>query len=242
MANPQIEDGYIRIARELSKAFQRLPLNKTESQIMWTVLNKTYGWNKTKDEISIGQFCKETGVSRRGICKALVSLVNKKALGSERNGTSFVTSYWIQKDYNKWLPSEQKGTSAEKGTRGSAKTGKKVVPKKAPTIDIITIDNIKNISIEHFESLWLKYPRRLGKKEALRHYRASVLTDKDRADIECALDCYLKTKNVLAGDMQFIKHGSTWFNNWRDFVNYEEPKTEKEKEDELRARMYRRAN
>jgi hypothetical protein len=75
-----------------------------------------------------------------------------------------------------------------------------------------------------FEPLWNQYPNKLGKKEAERHFRASVLTDQDYQDIQKALGNYVeKTKTTEA---KYIKHGSTWFNNWKDWISYEEPKAE----------------
>jgi hypothetical protein len=68
-----------------------------------------------------------------------------------------------------------------------------------------------------FESLWKRYPKRLGKKEALRHFRATVKTDEDWQNINKALDNYLHSKNVKE-NTQFIQHGSTWFNNWQDWI------------------------
>lgn len=72
--------------------------------------------------------------------------------------------------------------------------------------------------LQHFESLWSQYPNKLGKKDALRHYKASVLSDQDQQDIETALQNYIKHTNTI--DAKYIKHGSTWFNNWRDWVDY----------------------
>lgn len=71
-----------------------------------------------------------------------------------------------------------------------------------------------------FEEIWEKYPNQVGKKEALRHFKASVKTENDWTDINKALDNYLKTEKFKKG---FIQNGSTWFNNWRDYINYKEP-------------------
>ncbi len=68
-----------------------------------------------------------------------------------------------------------------------------------------------------FDSLWKRYPKRLGKKEALRHFKATVKTDEDWQNINKALDNYLHSKNVKE-NTQFIQHGSTWFNNWQDWI------------------------
>jgi len=76
-------------------------------------------------------------------------------------------------------------------------------------------------SVDNFENLWIKYPNSVGKKQALRHFKSSVKSPTDLENIKKALDNYLKTDNVKRG---FIQNGSTWFNNWQDYVNYVEPK------------------
>lgn len=68
----------------------------------------------------------------------------------------------------------------------------------------------------HFDSLWERYPSKDGRKMALKHYLSSVITEQDRSDISTALDNYLASDRVNKG---FIKNGSTWFNNWKDWVN-----------------------
>lgn len=69
--------------------------------------------------------------------------------------------------------------------------------------------------IYEFEPLWQKYPNKDGKKAALRSFKSSVKTPKDYDDIQIALTNYLQSEKVSKG---FIKNGSTWFNNWRDWV------------------------
>lgn len=71
-----------------------------------------------------------------------------------------------------------------------------------------------------FTELWERYPRRVGRKAALRHFTASVLSTEDWVAIQQALNRYLESGEVKRG---FVQHGSTWFNNWRDWVNYVEP-------------------
>lgn len=76
---------------------------------------------------------------------------------------------------------------------------------------------------QDFEKLWERYPKKLGKTKAYNHFKAQVKSDKDLIDIEKALDNYLQSKNVKEKNMEFIQHGSTWFNNyWRDWVYYDE--------------------
>lgn len=68
-----------------------------------------------------------------------------------------------------------------------------------------------------FESIWARYPNKDGKKSAFVHFEASVKTDQDWKDINKALDNYLRSERVAKG---FVKNGSTWFNNWKDWVNF----------------------
>lgn len=72
----------------------------------------------------------------------------------------------------------------------------------------------------NFEVLWARYPRREGKKEALRHFTASVKTVQDWADIQNALDNYIKQLRQNRTTLEYTKMGSTWFNNWCDYVDY----------------------
>lgn len=79
----------------------------------------------------------------------------------------------------------------------------------------------EEVGNEWFESLWNEYPSKTGKKEALRHFLSSVKTPKDKEDIDVALLNYKDSKRVKGG---FILNGSTWFNNWRDWIVSPEPK------------------
>lgn len=225
MANPQKENGYTAIANEICDKLRSTDISKGESKILWTVLRATYGWNKKQDNISISQFQKETGMSRWGVCKACTSLVNRCLLGRQRNGTTLVTTYYIQKDLDKWCASQPKEPSQQPLTRASQPTRNQLVNGGTPTKDI-TKDNINTAPFD-FEALWAQYPRRLGKKDALRHFKASVKTQADWEAIQRALVNYKASKEVQGG---FVKHGSGWFNNWRDYENWQEPILNKTKD------------
>ena len=73
-----------------------------------------------------------------------------------------------------------------------------------------------------FEKLWSVYPRKDGKKQALRHYLATVKTEADRERVNLALGSYLSHIEENAVGLKFIKNGSTFFNNWQDWVPEEE--------------------
>lgn len=84
-------------------------------------------------------------------------------------------------------------------------------------------ENIENgyMDIKYFEKLWNKYPStgRVGKKHAIKHFNKTVKTKCNWEDINTALDNYLRCKRVKNG---FVKNGSTWFNEWEDWINWKE--------------------
>ena len=87
-------------------------------------------------------------------------------------------------------------------------------------------EDIKKVTESDFEEIWKKYKNKDGKKDALKHFIATVKTTKDLENINKAIDNYNKCKKVKAG---YIKNGSTWFNNWQDWVDFEEFETEEDK-------------
>lgn len=74
---------------------------------------------------------------------------------------------------------------------------------------------------ELFEALWKAYPSKDGKKEALRHYNASVKNELDMKAINLALSVYLD--HLSTSSWKNPKNGSTWFNNWQDWTPQQEP-------------------
>lgn len=72
----------------------------------------------------------------------------------------------------------------------------------------------------NFDLVWAKYPNKDGRKAAERYFHASVKTPEDFEAINQALENYLKSDKVKNN---FIKNGSTWFNNWKDWITYVPP-------------------
>lgn len=106
MANPQPEDGYVRIANEIAEALSRTNLSPYESRILWCVLRKTYGFNKKTARITHREFSEATGIDRRIIHRTVSSLAERSIIAISRDGKKSIT-YGIQKNYEKWktLPS-----------------------------------------------------------------------------------------------------------------------------------------
>ena len=77
-----------------------------------------------------------------------------------------------------------------------------------------------NIYKEHFETLWEQYPNKIGKKQAEKHFYASVKTEEDLEQIKIALKNYKIKITQDKTESKYIQQGKTWFNNWRDWADY----------------------
>ena len=76
--------------------------------------------------------------------------------------------------------------------------------------------DIYSITDEMFDAFWLSGPwRKLGKKEAYKHFRKTVKTEEDFQRITLARDNYAKD---LKENPRQLLHGSTFFNNWEDYA------------------------
>jgi len=73
---------------------------------------------------------------------------------------------------------------------------------------------------EQFLELWNKYPNKDGRTKAEIAFNKHIKTKEDWLAINTALANYLNSDRVKNG---YVKNGSTWFNNWRDWVDYVEP-------------------
>ena len=72
--------------------------------------------------------------------------------------------------------------------------------------------------LAHFDSLWSEYPNPVGKKAALKSFVASVKTAQDLKNIRKALKNY--KESLTTENWKKAQNGSTWFNNWQDWVGF----------------------
>lgn len=101
---------------------------------------------------------------------------------------------------------------------------KNVTESNATDIDIeVDKEEEKNKDIVHFdfEKVWNLYPKKFGKKQSEKHFKASVKTEQDYNELTKAINNYNEQIKQNKTEDKYIKHGSTFFNNWRDYVNIE---------------------
>lgn len=133
--SPQLEDGYVQIAREIVEALCRVNLSAYESRVLWFIFLKTYGFKKKMDWIALSQFAKSLGLDRRLVHRALQSLSSKKMTVIGRDDKNRPT-YGFQKDYSLWKVSSKKMTVI---SRDDALSSKEI-----PTKETLTKEDIAN--------------------------------------------------------------------------------------------------
>ena len=142
MGNPQIEDGYVRIANELFDAILMSRLSGRQIKVLLAILRKTYGFNKKSDEIGLSQLSEMTSLARSHISVTIKELAALNIIFLSGGHNARVIS--INKKYLTWnLPETSVGvtetvtvtelvTVAKTVTEGVTETVNKVLPKREP--------------------------------------------------------------------------------------------------------------
>jgi len=233
VANPQKEDGYVPIANEILDAFARYRIPGEARQILDAVIRKTYGWQKTEDEISLTQFSILTGLSRSSVVRAIKWLVTKKLLVRYKEVTSFANKYKFNKNFDVWIRGYKKDTTRksnpgyEKVTESGYLKVNQGVTKKKHTIDTITKDTSKDTIDTLFSEFWEAYPKRNGKKigkdDTLRQF--IKLEDPEQRQVIIAAKNYFKSSRAQNGfaldPTRFFKSREYPNGLWRDWIEPE---------------------
>lgn len=148
LANPQTEEGYVKIANELFDAMARIRIPGEAMQVLLVIMRKTYGWNKKEDFISLSQIVEMTGISKRNIIRAREKLESMNIISVVKKDNKNSLCYRFQKNYDAWKPLSKRTTLSKK-TTPVVKKDNELLSKKTPTKDIYkdTIQKTKEMAI-----------------------------------------------------------------------------------------------
>jgi phage replication O-like protein O len=126
---PQVEDGYTRIADELYRVINNrhtFPGTATHLRIVHAIIVRTYGFNKTMDEIADTQLAADTGIPRQKINPAKLQLLAMKVLKLSPDGRKI----GVNKHHSEWDFSSrpEKKAPQRKGVPNGDTVTKKVTP------------------------------------------------------------------------------------------------------------------
>ena len=102
MANPQLSNGYTKIANELLEAICRLNVSGNEMRILLYIIRRTYGFNKTYAELSISELAEGIGTSKDNISRTLKKLRKAKIIDHRPNKGVTPQTVSINKNYDEW--------------------------------------------------------------------------------------------------------------------------------------------
>jgi phage replication O-like protein O len=105
MANPQTENGYLKLANELYDAIIRTDFSKRQRSILDLIMRMSYGCNKKSAHIPKLKFFELAGVYRTDIKKELTALEAAGVIMWDRDNDQFA----INKNYEEWQIKSVKG-------------------------------------------------------------------------------------------------------------------------------------
>ncbi len=131
---PELSDGHTKIANEILDTLAKTYLSSYESQFLWFLFRKTYGWNQKNDRISVSQIVKGTGIHKSHVSRTKKKLLQRKIVTQTGNKIGF-NKYWSQ-----WCELPKQVTVTQIGNTPPpiqvtppAQTGNKKLPKQADT-------------------------------------------------------------------------------------------------------------
>lgn len=219
--SPQIEDGHTKIANELLDAIIQTDFSKRQYKILLYIMRKTYGWNKTEDDISRSQIVDATQLKNPHVTTTIQELLEMNVL-IVSNG-KFAKRYKINKHYDTWRVTKTvtitksvnvtETVTITETVTDCYQNGNFSLPKQYPQ-KTTPKDNTKdnNIYTSDFIEFWKNYPKKTGKDIAFKSWKKV----KPRIDdVMFSLSWQKKSKQWIDG---FIPNPATYLNQgrWKD--------------------------
>lgn len=232
--SPQLENGYTRLANELLDALIGAGLTARQWTVVMAIIRKTYGFNKTSDEIGLSQLVAMTGLDKGNLSKTVRELESARVINREEGTHGH--SLGINKKYKQWGLSNQQpklskqqqlsnqqpggcqndnGRVVETTTEGLSKrqpqnTSLKTTQKTTPK------DTLSRSLRERFDLFWAAYPKRKSKTAAEKALAKRKPNEQLFADIMSGLERAKTSAEWL--DPQFIPYPASWLNagGWMD--------------------------
>jgi phage replication O-like protein O len=102
VANPQIENGYIRISNELFMAIIKSGFNASEIRVLLFILSQTFGYNKKSRRLSASYISMGAEIPISTVRKSVQKLIDKNVIKTSCEYNNSIKTISINKDYSKW--------------------------------------------------------------------------------------------------------------------------------------------
>ena len=121
MANPQVENGYTKIANEILDALIAYRLPGEQMQVLLCIIRASYGWNEKEAPITHQQISEQTGINRPNVARAIKGLLSKKIAGCIKSDSKGCKVLIFNKDHDEWVPNKKRDTSIKKDSKSAIK-------------------------------------------------------------------------------------------------------------------------
>ena len=212
MSNPQIEDGYTRIANELLDAIVAYSFTKRQYKLVFHIIRKTYGFGKKVDDMTVTQVSNHIGLDRSAASKALDELVTLNVVIKTNGRYGYLLG--INKNYQEWGVC-QNITPVTKRHGNRDKTSRIGVIKHH-TQKITSKDNSKTVCA--FDDFYAAYPKKKSRQAAQKAWKR-INPDSDLlSQIMGSLEIQKRSPNWNKDNGQFIPYPASWLNGhqWED--------------------------
>ena len=102
MADPQLQNGYTKIANELLEALCRLNISGNEMRILLYIIRRTYGFNRSYAEMPLSEISAAVGIRKNHVSEVLNRLSAKNIIELHSNRGIKPQTISIVKNYEKW--------------------------------------------------------------------------------------------------------------------------------------------
>lgn len=115
MSNPQIENGYTKIANELLEAICKTKLSGQEIRVCLYIIRRTYGYfGNKKSYLKLSTIAYGVGLSIPRASEVVGQLINQKIILSKTNGMGRIRELGINKKYGDWNVRQKSNNSSTK--------------------------------------------------------------------------------------------------------------------------------
>jgi phage replication O-like protein O len=171
--NPQLENGYTRIANELLEAI--IKKCKEPIAVFFAVARDTYGYKGYKsNEISNKRMCELTGIKPAHISRAVNTAVKRGYIFVTKTGERIHPTYRINKKYLNWKSSPNLVNSPK-----LVKPSPKLVKSLTKTGDAPYKENIKKPKEKKRAVSW---PKEFQMTEGMKEYAVKNGIDSNKVD------------------------------------------------------------
>lgn len=236
MARVNVEESFLSKSRRILDYLEK-EISITEAEIIGSMVLL---WHNTQDlgisEITIQDFSVYTGMAIEGskhLVEALVRFgvlsTNNDKLIINGNRKHIVNLLELKRKavkggLNSGRSRRNKNNNLTVEPYASKKSNPAVQKIEPNALQCITMQfNTKhkntNTCAFDFDSLYQKYPRKLGKTAGLIKARAQIKSQAEYDDLSLAIEKYSEYITREKTEPQFIKHFSTFMTSWRDWLD-----------------------